>query len=652
MTLELAAFVGASCAAAAAWSAGFLGRRVVAAKAEELLDEVLRRHEVGRLRVRDGTIVEASPRFEAMLGHEAGGLAGIPMLSLVDEKDRSRVAEDVLRDGGERRLRFRLEALRRDGSAVLLEVLASASGEGRTRTLEMLAFEADGPAPASMPPVLPAEASCESARRLQHVVAHAPLIFFALDADGMFTVSEGKALEGLNLRPGEVVGRSVFEVYGAYPQVLAAIRRALGGEQLTEVVRVEGRTYEVVYGPVSDAGGKPAGVIGTAVDVTERVRLEQRVLRSQKLESAGQIAGGVAHDFKNLLTAIRGQVDLLFREGVDERVRTRLERMRAASEHASRLAQRLLEFSRPLPECPGRVDLNEVVRGAMPLLVSSLGPEVDVRTDLDRRPVPAYADPHQLQQVLMNLVLNARDAMAGRGRLTVSTRVAEIGAANGRIDLDPGSYAQLTVADTGCGIDESVRSRLFEPFFTTKESGQGSGLGLAIVDGIVRQSRGSIDVESRLGEGASFRVLLPLASESDRTGTDACDEKAPEPPDVETVLVVEDNEMVRELIRDILDASGYQVLEATDGVHALEVAEAHEGTIHLVLTDVIMPRMGGAELIPRMLAVRPGVRVVCMSGHGEAQLNDSGFRITRDCFLAKPFSPDGLVSAVRGALGS
>ncbi len=398
--------------------------------------------------------------------------------------------------------------------------------------------------------------------------------------------------------------------------------------------------------------GQLVRVWGTQRDVTDQRHLEEQFRQAQKMEAVGQLAGGIAHDFNNLLTAILGNTQLLLRElPPGDAKRGDVEEIRKASERAASLTRQLLAYSRRQMLQPEVLDLNGVVAEMDKMLRRLIGENIALVTVLAPDLGRVRADPNQIEQVLVNLAVNARDAMegSGGGKLTIETANVDLDDAFAQAHLGstPGPYAMLAVMDTGVGMDATVRAHLFEPFFTTKEVGKGTGLGLATVYGIVKQSDGYIAVHSEPGQGASFEIYLPRIA----TPTAATPGSSKSGPGrgTETILVVEDEAAVLTLSRRALEAQGYVVLAASDAAAALRLAELHGGTIHLLLTDVIMPGLSGRDLAARLAVRRPGIRVLYMSGYpGDdviAQDLPAG-----SAFLQKPFAPDGLARKVRDTL--
>jgi len=383
-------------------------------------------------------------------------------------------------------------------------------------------------------------------------------------------------------------------------------------------------------------------------DVTDQRRLQQQLTQSQKMEAIGRLAGGVAHDFNNLLTVITSYSDLVFQDlPPDDPRRDDVDQVRKAADGAAALTRQLLAFSRQQVLEPKVIDLNSVVDNLKKILQRVIGEDVDLTTVLATELGAVKADVSQIEQILMNLAVNARDAMPTGGQLTIETA---------NVDYDPerqqradGSknFVMLAVTDTGTGMDEATKAKIFEPFFTTKQPGKGTGLGLATVYAIVTQAGGSIWVYSELGHGTSFKIYLPQV---DAVPTTAAVARVDLPRGTETVLLVEDAAAVRAVARQVLQRQGYRVLEAADGEDALYLAARHQGTIDLVLTDVVMPRAGGRELAERLLAVRPDTRVLYMSGYTDDSVVRHGIREGGVAYLQKPFSPEGLSRKVRDVL--
>ena len=385
-------------------------------------------------------------------------------------------------------------------------------------------------------------------------------------------------------------------------------------------------------------------------EMAERERVEGELRQTHKLEAVGRLAGGIAHDFNNLMGVVLGRCSILrSRIAPDDPLRVEVEEIRAAGERAAALTQQLLAFGRAQLLRSEVLDLDRTVDD----LVHVLRPLI--REDIEIRRVPSAGvgcvevDRGRIEQVVMNLVINARDAMPAGGVLTVETTRVPDEQADPSAGLEPGSYAALSVADTGVGMDEATRSRVFEPFFTTKEEGQGVGLGLSTVYGIVRQSGGGVAVSSTPGQGSRFTVYLPCSA---RRATEVAPPGGEEPTvrGSETVLLVEDRQNLRTVLAQLLQDFGYEVLSAGSPQEAIEIVAAHPGTIHVLLTDVVMPRMSGADLARRVTAQRPDVRVLYMSGHAPDAVLRAGVLEQKAAFLQKPFTPELLASKLREVL--
>jgi two-component system cell cycle sensor histidine kinase/response regulator CckA len=395
-------------------------------------------------------------------------------------------------------------------------------------------------------------------------------------------------------------------------------------------------------------------------DVTEKKKaeddkkkLEVQLLQARKLEAVGRLTGGIAHDFNNILTAIIGNAEIILadlpkgdpmREGVEE--------IRVAGDRAVSLTGQLLAFSRKQVLQPTVMSLNETVRDMDRMLRRIIGEDIELRTILAPDLGLVEADAGQIEQVIMNLAVNARDAMPVGGKLTIETANAELdeGYSRAHIAVIPGSYVMLSVSDTGVGMTKEVQGQIFEPFFTTKEIGKGTGLGLSTVYGIVKQSKGNIWVYSEPGKGTTFKIYLPRVERSIYTKKKR-DKKAGPVTGSETILIVEDDEMVRNFTARVLKGCGYRVLVAADGEEAVRVSGTHEGPIHLMLTDVVMPGMSGQELGERLGASRPGIKALYMSGYADNAIVHHGVLDPEKAFLPKPFTPDALGRKVREVLG-
>ena len=398
--------------------------------------------------------------------------------------------------------------------------------------------------------------------------------------------------------------------------------------------------------------GKPVRLRGVTVDITEQTQTEDRMRQAQKMDAIGRLAGGIAHAFNNLLTVINGYGELLADSLTPGSPPYQLAgEIRSAGDRAAALTRKLLAFGHKQLVAHKVLDLNAALAGMRDLLEHMLGEDVESRFDLTAGVLPIKADPAQIEQIILNLVVNARDAMPEGGQLTIATSEATVREDDTplTVELSPGPYIVLEVRDTGIGMSEEVRARVFEPFFTTKGVGQGTGLGLATVYGIVKQCGGQIDVRTALGMGTTFRVYLPRCPEPIVQNEPVPVPKAP-PGDGEVLLLAEDEPLVRGLAACCLRQAGYTVLEATTSPDAVRICDSHSGPIHLLLTDVIMPHLSGPALARQALERRPGLKVLFMSGHTDDAVLRRGIREEGVFFLQKPFTPDSLARKVRDLL--
>ncbi len=453
----------------------------------------------------------------------------------------------------------------------------------------------------------------------------------------------------------EVVGRSDFDLM---PEGLARRCRQTDEETLAAgrlLVHEEifgDKVYETIKFPVPLAGNR-VGVGGYIREITEHKNLEAQLLQAQKMEAIGQLAGGVAHDFNNILTAIIGYGSLLtMRLGQNDPLSVYVEQILASAQKAAYLTQSLLTFSRKQILNPQVVRLNEVLSGIKKLLSRIIGEDIELKTVFRKEEITVTADVNHLEQVLMNLATNARDAMPDGGCLFIATGVVEMDDTYAKQlgYCRPGTYACITVEDTGAGMDEETLKRIFDPFFTTKEPGKGTGLGLSIVYGIVKQHDGYVSVSSRPGKGTSFRIYLPLArgpvAEEERA-----DEKEAEPPGgTELILVAEDEPAVRELTTEVLQHAGYRVIEARDGEEAVARFLEQADVIDLVILDAIMPRKNGREALEELRKRRADVKALFVSGYSESIIHKRGILEEGLHFIPKPIRPFDLLRQVRKIL--
>ncbi|MGA8013097.1 MAG: CHASE4 domain-containing protein [Candidatus Acidiferrales bacterium] len=491
--------------------------------------------------------------------------------------------------------------------------------------------------------------------RLTVMVEKMPAVLWTTDEQLQITSAMGAGLDALGLRAREPVGLPLLDFFftkDANAPPIAAHRRALEGHAVAFDVNWKDRRFESHVQPLRDSEGAIQGVIGVALDITERERLTDQLRQSQKMQAVGELAGGVAHDFNNLLMVVKGHAQLLLDRMPDSSpLRLSVEQVEKAADRAASLTRQLLAFSRKQVLQPRVLDMNETVGGMIRMFSRVIGENIEMAFLPGGKLARVKADPGQVEQVLLNLVVNARDAMPDGGRLTIETSNVELdrGYAATHTSVEPGLYVMLTVTDTGCGMDAETQARIFEPFFTTKGPGKGTGLGLATVYGVVKQSGGYIYVYSEIGHGTTFKIYLPqVTAELDKLSPET--DKKRSARGTETILFVEDEQSVRELVRDYLVGAGYCMLEASDGVQALRVAAAHPGPIHILITDVVMPHLSGPELATKLSSERPDMKVLFISGYTDDTVFRHGVLEGGVAFLQKPFNLKALAQKIREVL--
>jgi two-component system, cell cycle sensor histidine kinase and response regulator CckA len=498
----------------------------------------------------------------------------------------------------------------------------------------------------------------ESEARNRNIVDRAVYGIYRSTPDGRFLdanpalinmLGYSSKLELLNLD----MSCDVYSNPRDYKMVIDALKKAGSIEGFE--VQWKTKTGETIItrlsGNVIVSNGEISECEMIAENVTEHRALEEQLRQAQKMEAVGRLAGGIAHDFNNLLTVIKGHSELLNAElRAGEQARKEVEGVIRAADRAVSLTRQLLAFSRRQLLNPKIVDLNTVVSNMEKMLARLLGEDIQLTTKLALRAGLIKADPNQIEQVIMNLAVNARDAMPTGGRLCITTSRLEIKNEfrHGEMSLDPGSYIMLSVIDTGEGMDAATASRVFEPFFTTKEQGKGTGLGLSTVYGIVKQSEGEIWVASEPGKGAAFYICFPRVMEK----TESLPEARPveHASGKETILIVEDENDVRDVASTMLRRRGYNVVPAATAGEAEKLCQTHAGTIHLLLTDVVLKETGGLQLAQRLTALRPEMRVIYMSGYTDDVVLQHGIRNSQVAFLPKPFTTEELTSKVREVL--
>ncbi|MDG3005472.1 PAS domain S-box protein [Paludisphaera mucosa] len=609
----------------------------------------------------DDPIIYVSPGFERLTGYDSEEVLGRNCRFLQGE-DTDPAAVDRLREairGGEP-CTVELLNYRKDGSSFWNELSISPVRDAAGRLIHFVGVSVE----VTTRRVLE-ERFRRATQRLEHVVASSPAILFTSSVAGdriqEFTWISESLLEVLGYRPDAAM-RPGWWAENIHPEDRGRILADLHGELF-----LRGRNdqeYRFRHGDggyrwmradlrlVRDATGRPLEVVGSWADVTERKSLEEQFQQAQKMDAFGQLAAGVAHDFNNLLTIINGYSDLLLQSlPQGDPSRNLVAEIYKAGERSAGLTRQLLAFSRQQVLATRVIDLNEVVTDTEKMLRRLIGEDVRLTAALGSEPRPVRADPGQVEQVLLNLAVNARDAMPEGGRLTIETRNVELDEAYVRTHgaARAGPHVLLSVADTGSGIPPELMAKVFEPFFTTKEPGKGTGLGLATVYGIVKQSGGHVAVYSEVGVGTTFKVYLPRV-EPASTGPKSPSPILPPPPGTETVLLAEDEAAVRSLTRYVLAQCGYRVLEASDGDDAVRVAAGYDGPIDLLVTDVVMPGSGGRAVAERMAERRPGIRVLYVSGYTDDAVIRHGVLREGADFLQKPFTPIALAFKVRAVL--
>jgi len=498
-----------------------------------------------------------------------------------------------------------------------------------------------------------------SEERFRRVVASVSDLIVVLREDGRVLYVSDSVERILGWTPEEFVQRNVLEDIAPEDREAVAGRLARAQAEPGRVLEADfrarhrdgsWRVFESTGAALQDEDGQAGHVVSVSRDVTDRLRMEEELRQSQKLESLGRLAGGVAHDFNNLLTVILGEAEYL--EGKlppASALRPGVRQVLSSAERAAELTAQLLAFARRQVIAPRLVDLGETLRGLEPMARRLVGEDVELRVDGGEEPLPVLVDGGQVEQLVVNLVANARDAMPRGGRLDLSARPVHVGEHE---EVPPGNWVRLAVRDTGRGIPAEDRERIFEPFFTTKPVGEGTGLGLASSYGIVQQSRGHIRVDSDPAAGTEFRIYLPRAVGSAEAAAAGPRQRSEAAPDrgAETVLVVEDEADVRRLAVRALEALGYRVWEAEDGQKALDLVLAGCGPFQLLLTDLVMPQLGGARLAARLRALTPGLRVVFMTGYADVGTLDEALPEGADAVLPKPFTARELGLRVREVL--
>ena len=621
---------------------------------------------------RQGVIIQTNSQAEAMFAYTRDELIGQRIEVLVPERQRpehARHQEEFHAKPKIRRMGSGLDLYgrRRDGSEFPVEISLSpvSTGDG-TIVLSVIRDISDRKRIEEELRHAHEELDRRKSRELRDSQNRLALI-----VDSSQDAIIGKNLDGIvthwNKGAEYIYGYTAQEMIGQPISMLAPKERAdeitailekiRNGQRVEyfESVRVtkDKRVLDVSISvsPIHDADGKVVGASTIARNITAQKKVEDQLRQSQKMEAVGRLAGGVAHDFNNLLGIITACSELLGGR-IDQESMEYIDNIREAAKRGASLTRQLLAFSRRQPVQPQLLDLNQRLKDMIKLLRPLMGDDVEVTIVPRTNSAVVEADPGQLDQIVMNLAVNARDAMPRGGKLILETALFDFDESFAREHPSTlvGRYVMLAVSDNGTGMDEATRSRIFEPFFTTKEMGKGSGLGLATVYGIVKQCQGHVWVYSEPGHGTTFKVYFPSADHKVGSSPDAEKEALPARRDGITLLLAEDDSVMRRLTRKMLEAHGYKVLEAADGKSALDVISSHGGPVDLLLTDVVMKGMNGPELVLRLTESHPNLRVVYMSGYtGELVANhgvNSGIRL-----LEKPFTRADLLKTLDAALG-
>ena len=619
---------------------------------------------------RSGTITQAGGQIEKLFGYRAVELNGAAVQTLLPERLRNSheghleryFHQPVVRTMGPGK---NLVALRKDGDEVPVEIsLSPLQEEGG---VSALAIVRDVTERESTQDKL--QRSEDRYRSVVDAMAEGVVV---QEGDGRISAWNASALRILGLTEDQIMGRTsadpcwkaIHEDGSPFPgethPSMVALRT--GKRQSNVCMGVHrphgGITWVLINAePILDSQAAiPRAVVTTFTDITERKKLEEELSQTQRLDAIGGLAGGIAHDFNNIVGVILGHCDLMAATSAkDEAASRHVDAIRKSANHAANFTRQLLAFSRKQVMRIESLDLNEVIRSLAEMLKRLIGENVELELNLATELVRVRADRGQIEQVLLNLLVNARDAMPKGGRLTIATANVELGeAVGGRTPVDTHAYAMFSVFDTGHGMDEKTVSRVFEPFFTTKEMGRGTGLGLSIIYGIVQQSNGHISVLSKPGQGTTFKVYLPRAEGTPEveTRTEGSPQKQAQGGS-ETILLVEDDEAVREMVLFILKTAGYKILTSGTAREALALCESHSGPIALLLSDVVLRgEMGGPTLAQKVASIRQGIKVLFMSGYSASFIAGSADSSRIGELIEKPFSSKELMKRVRQVLDS
>ncbi len=618
-----------------------------------------------------GVIVQVNAQMEAMFGYTRQELIGQPIEMLVPQRQRGQHhghrdkfhAQPKLRRMGSG---LELNGLRRDGAEFPVEISLSPVPTGNGLIVlsairdisERKRIEEELRRANAELELRKSRELADYQRRLALIVDSSQDAIIGKNLDGIVTHWNKGAQEIYGYSAQEMIGRHISSLApeDKADEITEILRRIRNGERVGyfESVRVtkdkRKLNMSISVSPIYDSDGKVVGASTIARNITAQKKTEEQLRQSQKMEAIGRLAGGVAHDFNNLLGIVTACSELLRRKLPDAEGIEYLENIREAAKRGAALTRQLLAFSRRQPVQRQLLDLNERLKEVRKLLVPLMGDDVDIVQLSKPGNAIIEADPGQIDQVVLNLAVNARDAMPRGGKLILETGVFDFDKAfaHEHPGMSAGPYVMLAISDNGIGMEEATRSRIFEPFFTTKETGKGTGLGLATVYGIVKQNGGHIWVYSELGHGTTFKIYLPSAEKKLIPGLEKAEDVLPPRREGVTVLVVEDDSVMRRLTRKMLEEHGYQVVEAEDGNAALAAIASAEGKVDLTLTDVVMKGMTGPDLVLKLIEFYPQMKVVYMSGYtGELVTNQRGNGMR---LLEKPFTRASLLQTLDRAL--
>ncbi len=488
----------------------------------------------------------------------------------------------------------------------------------------------------------------DSQEYLSSVIANAPIIIYELDCDGNFKLSAGRSLIQIGLRAGEAVGQSIFDFFNEDSPEVTAFLKALNGETVTTQTQLANGYFTSRYTPRFDEQGEIVGVLGVSYDITEQHLAEQKLQQAQRLEAVGQLTGGIAHDFNNLLAVIIGNLDLLsIKAELSDEAQGLIEQAIGASQRGSMLTKRLLAFSRQQVLQPQRTNVTELLNGMIGLLERTFSENIDIKCEAPTQLWDAHIDPSQLENAVLNLCVNARDAMPNGGQLRIIAENRSVADATD-LSLQPGDYVRISVIDNGCGIAEDVQKLVFEPFFSTKEAGKGSGLGLSMVYGFVEQSGGAVLLDSKLGDGSRFDIYLP------RSHVDHSDLTQPRGEDSiaiqgrgERVLVVEDDNAVRDLVVKVLASLNYKVEQADNAEEALKIIE-NQPDIDVLFSDIVLPGKHSGIQLARLAQTKfPRLKILMTTGYARGSDQVDMASLPQLQLIRKPFQIEQLGRQIR-----